>query len=307
MREWRSGNPDRPSSPEWDRLADTTKKVWGNALDVIEAKWGDVPLAVFNDPRMKARIVRWRDSRASTPRSADIGVTVLRALLRFGELRGRVHTNAASGIPSIYRGGDRAEIIWTEDEIAAFCAKAAELGLSHAADGLRLAATTGLRREDLVSLTWDHVSDFGIRKKAKKRSRGKRRFANVPNLPSLDELLGELRGSHRASGVQTVLVDAKGKSWTPDRLTKAVAKVRDAVGFVHVDQETGQRRTKHLHDARGTYATRLMTSSDLTDHDLATIMGWSPEEVSRIRHHYVDQGAIIMAIGERIGRRGVNR
>ena len=72
MREWRSANPDRPSSPEWDRLADTTKKVWGNALDVIEAKWGEVPLAVFNDPRMKARIVRWRDSRISTPRSADI-------------------------------------------------------------------------------------------------------------------------------------------------------------------------------------------------------------------------------------------
>ena len=229
MRDWRSANPDRPSSPEWDRLADTTKKVWGNALDLIEAKWGDVPLAVFNDPRMKARIVKWRDSRASTPRSADIGVTVLRALLRFGELRGKVHINAASGIPSIYRGGDRAEIIWTEDEIAAFCVKASELGLDHAADGLRLAATTGLRRDDLVSLTWDHVSAFGIRKMAKKRSRGKRRFANVPTLPALYELLDELRGRHRASGVQTVLVDAKGNSWTPDRLTKAVAKVRDAV------------------------------------------------------------------------------
>ncbi|VVT22141.1 hypothetical protein SPHINGO361_60002 [Sphingomonas sp. EC-HK361] len=30
---------------------------------------------------------------------------------------------------------------------------------------------------------------------------------------------------------------------------------------------------------RGTFATRLMTTTDLTNEEIASIMGWSPEEV----------------------------
>jgi len=88
--------------------------------------------------------------------------------------------------------------------------------------------------------------------------------------------------------------------WNLDRLTKAVAKVRDYAGIAHVDPETGQRRTKHLHDARGTFATKLMLTGKLTDQEIAGLMGWSATSVSRIRHVYVDQTAIVVAIGERI-------
>ncbi|SDD89260.1 Phage integrase family protein [Sphingomonas sp. YR710] len=261
-----------------------------------------VPLTVFNDPRMKAKIVAWRDSRAATPRAADMGVTVLKSLLAFGELRGKVITNVARGIPSLYRGGDRAEIIWTPDELTRFHAKAIEMSLPAASDGLRLAATTGLRREDLVTLTWDQISRFAILKKAKKSSRGRRRYATVIRLPELDTLIEELESRSRKEGVNTVLVDNDGAPWTPDRLTKAVGKVRDMLGIVHIDPETGVRRKKHLHDARGTYATKLMTTTDLTDQELAGMMGWSPDEVSRIRHTYVDQTKVIVALGERMRR-----
>lgn len=113
---------------------------------------GDTPLSVWNDLRMVAKVVAWRDSRAATPRAADIGVTVLRALLEFGRLRSLVTFNAAEKIPKIYRRGDRAEIIWTNADMSAFVAKAAELDMTHVTDGLRLAALTGLRREDLVTL-----------------------------------------------------------------------------------------------------------------------------------------------------------
>lgn len=83
--------------------------------------------------------------------------------------------------------------------------------------------------------------------------------------------------------------------------------MRDLIGIVHVDPETGVERKKHLHDARGTFATKLVATSDLTDQEVAGMMGWSPEEVSRIRHVYVDQRAIVVAIGERLGRGSVNR
>lgn len=307
IRRWRSQNPDRPSSPEWEALAASTKRTWGSALDRIEEKWGDIPLAVFNDPRMKARVVAWRDSRADTARAADIGVTVLRALLRFGLLRGDVLINVAADIPNLYKGGQRAEIIWTEDELELFHIKAIELQRVAASDGLRLAAATGLRRADLVTLTWSHVSDMGIAKRASKRSRGRRHFASIMPTPQLSSLMDELRARPRKEGVDTVLVDQNGEPWSPDRLSKAVAEVRDNLEIVHIDDEDGTTRNKHLHDARGTFATRLMTLPDVsfTDQEIAMMMGWSAQQVSQIRHHYVDHRAIVVALAERLRRSAV--
>lgn len=40
IRKWRSCDPNRPSSPEWERLSANTKETWGSALDRIEEKWG---------------------------------------------------------------------------------------------------------------------------------------------------------------------------------------------------------------------------------------------------------------------------
>jgi hypothetical protein len=74
--------------------------------------------------------VKWCDERAATPRSADIGVTVLRELLKFGRLRRRVRINLAEGIPHLYKAP-------------------IELKKPHRYDGLRRAALTGTRRADL--------------------------------------------------------------------------------------------------------------------------------------------------------------
>lgn len=57
IREWRSESPGRPSSPEWARLADGTKKTWGSQLNAIDEKWGEAPLSLWNDPRMVAKVV----------------------------------------------------------------------------------------------------------------------------------------------------------------------------------------------------------------------------------------------------------
>jgi len=305
IRDWRSENPHRPSSPEWERLAVTTKKTWGAALDAIEAKWGEVPLAVFNDPRMKAKIVEWRDSRAATPRGADIGVTVLKSLLKFGTLRGRVLINVADGVPALCgkNHADRAEIIWTDDDLLQFEKAALELDMRPAWDALRLAVASGLRREDLATLRWEEIGPSAVVKKAKKRSRGERHFVRLPRLPELDAILNDLKGLTRLPDIETVLVDECGRSWNLDRLSKAVAKVRDHAKIIHIDPETGKRRAKHLHDARGTFATKLITSDQYTDQEIAGLMGWSVTSVSRIRHVYVDPTTIVVALGERMRRR----
>lgn len=303
IREWRSSNPNRPSSPEWEALAPSTKKTWGSALDRIEEKWGEVPLVVWNDPRMVAKVVAWRDSRSTTPRAADIGVQTLRALLEFGRLRGHVNINVANGIPSLYQNGQRAEIIWTDEDIARFISSAKELDRPQLTDGLRLAALTGLRRADLVTLEWDHVGETAIRKRALKSSRKKRQYVTVPIVRELKDLLTELRSRRRLPGVKTVLVNSFGEAWSADGFGGSFNRIRDHANIVHIDPDFGEKRKKHLHDVRGTFCTKLLTEHGLSDDETAGIMGWSVAKVASIRRVYVDDSALIHSLAGRMAQR----
>ena len=298
VREWER-------SPSWSNLATSTQKTWASYVKQIVERWGQTPLSVWNDPRMKAKVVRWRDERAATPRGADLGVMVLRELLKFGCLHGRVLINVAEGIPTLYRNGQRAEIIWTDEDIDRFAFEAKRMDKLHVLDGLRLCAVTGLRREDLVTVSRSDVYDFAIVKRALKTSRGRRRTASMPRIPELDLLLQELDTRQREEGVTTLLVNSRGKPWSGDGFGGSFNRVRDAAGIVFTDPDTGEQKRKHLHDVRGTFATRLILSG-LTDAEVAEIMAWSVEKVSGIRRTYVDQSRAIVAIGERIMKAGVN-
>ena len=214
--------------------------------------------------------------------------------------------NVADKVPSLYRGGERAEIVWTEDDVDRFCWHALMLDKPQLIDGLMLASLTGLRRADLVSVGIDNVYEHAIIKKALKVSRRKRRTATMPRIPELDALLSELATRERADGVHTLLVNSRGRKWTDDGFGGSFNLVRDAAGIEHVDAETGVARKKHLHDVRGTFATRLILSG-VTDQQVAEVMGWATDRVANIRRVYVDQARVVVAIGERIAATAVNR
>nr|WP_246427344.1 tyrosine-type recombinase/integrase [Sphingopyxis panaciterrulae] len=99
------------------------------------------------------------------------------------------------------------------------------------------------------------------------------------------------------------MVNSRGIPWTGDGFGTSFNRVRDHAGIIHIDTSNGQRTAKHVHDLRGTFCTKLLRAG-LSDHEVADIMAWSPEQVSGIRRTYVDQSAVIVAIGERI-RRGL--
>jgi integrase len=190
----------------------------------------------------------WRYRSPEWAALAHSGVTVLRALLEFGRQRAAININAADRVGKLYHDGSRAEIIWTAEDIERFTAKAVELKQPQIVDGLRLAALTGLRRADLVTLSWANVGEFALIKKALKTSRGKRRFATMPRIPELDTLLEELKGRNRQQGVDTLLVNSFGRSWSADGFGGSFNRIRDAAGIVHTDPETGTTKAKHLHD-----------------------------------------------------------
>lgn len=87
--------------------------------------------------------------------------------------------------------------------------------------------------------------------------------------------------------------------WTGDGFGGSFNRVRDHANIVHVDPETGGTKRKHIHDLRGTFCTKLIIAG-LTNQETADIMGWSPEQVAGIRRSYVDQGRVVVAIGERL-------
>lgn len=294
--EWRK-------SKAWADLAQGTRGLWGAELNLIDDKWGDKPMGVWNDIRMKAKVVQWRDSRANTPRQADVGIQALKALLKYGILMGRVTLNVAEDIPQLYKGGHRDEIIWTADDIERFTQAAVEDEAAHIVDGLRLAAVTGLRRADLVTLTWKQVGEFAIVKTALKKSRGKRRKVAIPITPQLDEVLADLRQRPRQEGVDTVLVNSRGKPWSGMGYGTSFNRIRNLAGIAHIDEDDGKERAKHLHDVRGTFCTLLLSAWDITDKEAADIMGWSPERVGHIRKVYVDGSKVVVAIGRRIAER----
>lgn len=291
----------------WRDLAPGTRRTWGRALDRIEEKWADVPMRVLSDPRMKPRIVAWRDGLAErNARGADIAVSVLSGLFRWAILEGLAIANPAAGIPTVYRRTDRAPVIWTAPDIAAIHAVAAQ----PLRDALALAALTGLRRADLVALRWDEVGDLAIVRTTAKRSRGRRYRVTLPRLPDLDALLAELRTRPRRAGAETVLVNSYGKPWTGDGLDSSFHDARGRAnggqGIWHAERDpaTGEetRLAKRLHDFRGTFVTRLMThpTARLTDREIADLMGWSEGQVAEIRRRYVDDRAIVVALTQRL-------
>lgn len=276
-------------SAAWAGKSASTRKQWAYILADIVAKWGAVPLSVFNDRRIRSDIIRWRDAVMATPRKADYRLQVLSALLGYGRMIGLLDHNHAEGISGIYKGGQRAAIVWTPAEVEAWQGAAQPVR-----DAVNLARLTGLRRGDLIALPLDACGEHAIVWRTSKS--GKRAVVSIPMLPDLASLIAELRTRKRADGVTSLLVNSAGKAWTADGLGSSFTDARAALGLP----------PKHLHDFRGTYATELCRAG-LTNQEIARIMGWTVAQVDTIRALYVDDAAVVVALGQRLtGAASVN-
>lgn len=260
-------------------MATSTQAQWRRWLDRIDDEFGTLAAAGMDDRRVKKDIVAWRDTWRATPRQADYAMQVLKRVLSFAVDRGDLDFNRAKGIKSISLKAQRAELIWSDEDIAAACNHLDTPAA--AARAIRLAALTGLRRGDLVALRWDEVGEVEI-DRATNKSRG-RHLARIPILPETRVLLKEIKDARGEVPTVTVLATAAGAQWTTSYLTQQVTA---AARRANVD--------RHLHDLRGTFATRLAIAG-LSDGDIAEIMGVSIKTVGMIRRTYVSKEAVVSA------------
>lgn len=261
-------------SPEFRRLAGRTQDDYREQLARIGRAFGREPLTAFDDKTAAQRIFAWRDRRAASPRRADYGVQVLKALLGWAAGRGLVERNRAAGIPPLYRS-DRRYKVWKPDDVDRFIA-AAPPGLGLA---MILALETGQRQSDLLALRWSDIDDDVISLRQAKT----RQDVAVPITPRLARAL---EVAPRCSPF--VLVRQDGQPWASDGgFRNAWRFYCRKAGIIDLT----------FHDLRGTFVTQRLAE------------GWTLQEVAFCTGHsfrnlgclerYADRGAIARALARR--------
>lgn len=268
--------------PERGGIAASTRRDWSRCLDDIQVHFGKVRIAAFAEARARPNIYRWLSAWTDRPREHDRHRQVLSMLLGFAVRQGRLSSNPCAEIESLY-AANRADIIWTDDDIAAFAAARDKHGRATAPElmqALRLATLTGLRQSDLLGLTWSQVGALSIERPTNKsRVRGRtQRTATVPMYGELRDLLATIprRGP-------MVLTNTQGRPWTADGFR---GSWNDAL------TRAGLKGRLRFHDTRGTFATRLYLAGFKLS-EIAESMAWSEARIEKIIKRYVARDAAL--------------
>ena len=120
-------------------------------LTKAEAKFGSMPIAVLEDPRVVRDFLQWREdvARVSGEREGDNRLSAVSAMLTWSKEHGRLTVNHLKGFRRLYHA-DRSEKIWLPEHIEAFM-KVAPIELQRA---MIIALHTGQRQGDILRLPW---------------------------------------------------------------------------------------------------------------------------------------------------------
>ena len=204
-------------------------------LKLIEAKFGAMPIAVLEDPRIRGDFKEWRDTFADKPRKADYIWQTLAGVFSYAKDNGRIKTNPCERGGRIYKS-DRKEKVWEDVQINQVLAVAPP----HLALPVKLAEWTGQREGDLINLQWSAYDGQYLSLKQSKTGRR----VEIPVGAPLKVILDGMDKTGPA-----ILLNSRKKKWTEDGFRTSWDKLMDKAGMCDVDL--------HFHDLRGTAVTRL--------------------------------------------------
>lgn len=212
-------------------------------------------------------------------------LTDLSAVFNWAVNNGEIARNPIAGFPRIYKA-NRAEIIWEPHHLSTFL-QFADPEVSWA---VRLAAATGIRKNDLIALPWTAVREQTIAFQTGKS--GRKRTAVIALTDEVRAVLADI--PRRAV---TVLTNSDGRPWKApaNGLDSGVRRARMAA-LAHVQKTDGAAATTGLggltfHDLRGTAATHRVLAG-ISPEDVATELGWEVERVNEIIRRYVSDEAM---------------
>jgi integrase len=231
----------------------------------IDHKFGGGPRAIFDDPKIRGVVLKWRDRTGG--KVGDDRLRHLQRLVGWAVDRGMLQHNHLMNIRSVYQS-NRADVMWTDAEIALF-----EKGAPpHIARILIAATETGLRPGDLVQLGPQHLHPTPKGRRLVIFTAKRNRLASIPVTARMGQLIDATPAEQA-----TFLVTKGGEPYTHENyLGDAVSQWRDKLKI---------RRELRLYDARGTAATRLLIA-DATLKEIATVMGWSLKRAADVIERY---------------------
>lgn len=238
-------------STKFNDLAPRTRKDYLKLIRIIEAEYGDFPIAALSDRRTRAEFLSWRDRLATkSRRQADYTFATFAAILAWATDRGLVAVNPCERPGKVYRA-NRNDAIWSDDDEAALKAVAPpSIWLA-----FMLAIWTGQRQGDLLRLTWNAYDGTHIRLRQGNTGRRIMIPVGTPLKAGLDAT---------PKSAVTILTTTKNTSWTPDGFRTEWRKVVVKSGVLG----------RTFHDLRGTAVTRLAMAG-CNESEIATFTGHS--------------------------------
>jgi len=302
-------------SAEFNGKSQSTMHERSRIIAAIKASpLGKASASVLKQAGATGVITKQRDKWAAAHglRAADYRLEVLNAALNWHVRQGNIARNPAAGIADVYLG-DRSDLIWEPEMVEAFRAKVrAEIdrvwakwppgkrryeqvnALANAHDALTIALNTGMRREDISLFAWIWVRDGAIiytPAKGRNRARTAKKAPRVLVVPILPETARVLARRGEIASGPILLPNRDGEKYKPKGIGDLVAGVAKSLGI-----------ERHLHDAKGTFVTRLKTHTDLTDQEIAGLVDWSVANVQSIIRSYVSGAAVSAALLKRFRR-----
>lgn len=250
-------------SPEFRALSEQWRWATFYYLGLIEDGVGWMTQANLEDPRARGEFYKLRDDHADKPFKADKLIGVLCTLLAWGYERRKIAVNHAQGIDRLVKGPQRADKIWTEEQIAALLA-VADSDISRL---VRFALLTATRRGDIQTLDWAMLRDGWLTFTPQKTS--KMIPAPLVRLPvrelePLAALLDEIGGTRWPSSGLIFATETRKLPWTTSNFAVRWRTMLIRAGLRDAD--------RHFHDLRGTAITRLLEAG-CSDAETAAISG----------------------------------
>ena len=239
-------------------LAPKTKRDYARILTSIRKKFGDCPIKVLGDRRVRGDFLEWRDEIAkSSPRQADYIITVFARALSWALDRGMISVNLLER-PGRVWSGSRAEKVWTNADEARFL----EVAGPQMALALMLGLWTGQRQGDLLRLTWNAYDGQFIRLRQSKT----RVHVTVPVGKPLKAILDT------TSRLSPFIISSEDdRPYTSDGFRASWRKTCERAGVKGLT----------FHDLRGTAVSRL-ASAGATEMEIAAITGHAVSDVRSI-------------------------
>lgn len=283
---------------------DSTKQMYNENLDIIEAKFGDLPWRAITAKVIEAWYVKMQ---AQFPTKANHVVSILRVLLSFaatGKLR-QANAASAPGLIGIEPSGK----IWPREAVALFVETADALGIYSVGTAIAVNEWIGQREGDLIRLKPPATAAGNIILRQSKRGAGV--LLPITMVPHLAKRIDEEKA--RRVAAQIVPIDGKALPLILDERTakpyasvrmfqKRFADVRDAVakkrasfpvdyiaaGSPEADDDNPQIKTAAL-QIRHTRHTAIVRIAEAegTRELISAITGQSLAGIDRVLKYYL--------------------